>query len=379
MKVVFKYLIEGNIGLNKRQAFRVNFNGMDTIINSETIEGLKAISFHDDFEWLNSDSVEIMDISHRNDIEEVQTRSFYIYRDKSFFEAGVTEGYRLSFVSIVADCESEDELDDVEKFKALSQRVYSVLEYFLNTYKVLTDNISISVPDIDKIIGLEVFVVKSPYELKPIEDRKVEVDTDYSRNVKISDVEMVLSSKFANAYVKMPYENGYLVPTPNKAVMEKLIEMLQGGIKPEAFNVLLMNAKEELVAKSNYLVSSILSETAVEICIQSQLVKMCELRSISMLPCGGNNAEKDYFEAIVNGNIKESLLKKYLRGIFGIDVLGTREYNDWTSNTYNLRNKVVHKGYTSVTKEEAELSFNSSLHFINFVLKKIDVDRHTTA
>ena len=51
-----------------------------------------------------------------------------------------------------------------------------------------------------------------------------------------------------------------------------------------------------------------------------------------------------------------------------MDILQTKEYGDWRTKCYNLRNKVVHKSKIP-SKQEAVNALNAGVIFLNYLNK----------
>lgn len=362
MKYIFKYLINGSLGINSKIAYKVNYGGYNAMINSETLLAKKATSFTNTFNWLKSNGSKVAHIHHEFEEEKLSSRSIYIPDNGNFYEGGYTENYDVSFVSILIEISDRTRIENGEKFKKLKFEVTELLLYFLRTHRVVTDNYYVNIPHKDKVISLEVYEVIS-HNLKKLSESNNNISLDTESTPNISSFNAQLKSLFIDMFIPERYKDEELVKNTDDHSLEKLIKLLQDGKSPRNWEVLFMNAKEELLIKNNYFLSVILSETAFEVYIKSVLIDICERKGIEKLQVNSMGATKNFKEVILSGSIK-TLIKKHLNKLINYNIATLKEYSLWHEHTYDLRNEIVHNGTTEVTQEKASKALNNVLLFI---------------
>ena len=83
---------------------------------------------------------------------------------------------------------------------------------------------------------------------------------------------------------------------------------------------------------------------------------------------GKDQKIQKYTEAIENSNVSDAL--NIINSIFGENLKGTKEYNDWYSQTYSKRNEIIHKGKFETDENDAKKAFIATTTFIDFIRSK---------
>ncbi len=209
-----------------------------------------------------------------------------------------------------------------------------MLRTFIEKYRYVTQDSTIIVPNEDDFLIIEHLIGSETSNIKGA--------------VGIKFKPLSLKYHYDSILKKRRLKN----KLPDKT-LQALAARLKDGKELDLYLKFLMEAKAHAQIYNEYEISIIKSETALEIFIQNLLITICEAKETYKL------AKKDYKEAIFNGNIRENLIKMYLKH-FGINIAGTKEYNSWYDYCYKVRNDIVHRGNVKkLTEDDAKIAFES--------------------
>lgn len=152
---------------------------------------------------------------------------------------------------------------------------------------------------------------------------------------------------------------------------EKIERLLHVGNNGNISEQILLKAKDEMM-NGNYSLSIILSETAFETYMQNILINICKYKGINELAVGKNSSLKNCNEVIMNGNIKEHLIKRYLKSMINFNVGKLKEYTLWHEYTYDVKNEIVQSSNIRLTKKSAEKALNMTIKFIKKINDLVD-------
>jgi len=141
-----------------------------------------------------------------------------------------------------------------------------------------------------------------------------------------------------------------------------IAQWVTDGMNLEGYSHLLLISAERGIFHKDYIGSAILCQTAFEVFL-SEFVRTRALQAgISQLPIM-NNTLKPVVQTLEESAVKYTL-KVLLKTVTGTSVAGGKEYRDWDSNSYTLRNEIVHSGRIDVTRADVKKAFDSVMALI---------------
>ncbi len=327
-------------------------------------QGDKIFSFtRDTYEWLcppqnveKNDSlsnIEIIKLEAVRDRESIPIRYIRKFKDRDSYSGGIIEPTNYSIFNVHLNIDNIRSLQNKEIYNKFLKLSEDMLEHFIRLYQWVSQEKDVYLPNISDCPIVEVLV---------------------SENGDINSG--ILNQTFKFHSTKLNWDNLTKKPvkkTPlSKEAMNWFSNLLKSGKELELYQKLLLDAKEQGHLNRKYDLAILKIGTAFEVFVQDRLLRACELKGIKKLPGKGKNAkEKDYKEAIINGNVREELLSIYLKEITGISIKGTKAYNEWYTNAYSIRNEIIHRGKTDVNDKDAEVAFNSTVKLIFEIEKKL--------
>ncbi|HFZ2517711.1 TPA: hypothetical protein ACIJ20_000417 [Pseudomonas aeruginosa] len=132
----------------------------------------------------------------------------------------------------------------------------------------------------------------------------------------------------------------------------------------------LFEAKRQAFGYSQFDLSIVSSQTAVEVFISSQLRRYCKSREIDRLEVIIRKQKKaiSIDDFLLQGISK--IISK-ISDISNCKIRETPEYINWNEKVYQLRNSIVHAGKRGFSSDQARLAFTYSCEFIEAIEKLI--------
>ncbi|WP_411502962.1 hypothetical protein [Brevibacillus centrosporus] len=349
---LFKYVTHNNLPLDSGEGFYVNFDGHIALVRCESRIGEKLFSYRDNqYDWLtNSKFTELTANAMNKQGHEWISLKVKYKEDEDYFSGGTIEPCRYTLVEVALSITSGTSLKNADYLEKIKERSNDVLNYFLNMYRLVSNEIDVQLLDIRQPQIIEIWVSEDG-NIDPNIENVMTTFTPFQQTVIWDD----------------PFKKGYAKEQLSTEKKNQLMESLINGKPIALYENLLMQALDQGMIKNNYDISVILGETAFEVFMKEFLIENCERLNITELNVGkgkSNLVKKPYLDAINEASISE-LIKRHLTDVVGKNIAGGKEYNSWYSDAYELRNEIIHKGRMDVSEEKAKNAFTSIVNLIN--------------
>lgn len=360
---MLRYLFHIKLALPEDIGFFVQYKGNKSLVRVKTINGANISSYtNKDLSWLfqedgnQNNNLSVLKISTNDPLEQIPLRYIHYYNNKDHFSAGVVEPTYFSIFEVSFNIPNKDFLDKEDNIRLLDNSAFDIINDFTNKYRLVSQENDIYLPRSNESPVIEIWysdLVEQKGELISANLKPYKETVNFNGLKKLNK------------------------PILTKEKIEKLNNLLKTGSRIPLYQQLLLEAKEQGHINNNYELSVLKIGTSFEVFLKELLVNACQNIGIQKLPVGrGRDLEKlptkNYKEAIQEGNIKEDLLKKYLKIIIGNNsILTVKEYNYWHKWAYTLRNEIVHSGRTSVSENEARMAFESTNALIILISSKV--------
>lgn len=75
----------------------------------------------------------------------------------------------------------------------------------------------------------------------------------------------------------------------------------------------------------------------------------------------------NFADAILDGDVRENLLGDICEYLTGNNVKATKQYQEWLTHSYKMRNEVIHKLILYATEKEAIKAFEVTIKLMNYI------------
>ncbi len=362
---IFRSAFNFNLPLPQDRGFNVFFNNSPAFLRCLSRKGDLIISYLEGkYDWLiKGNGVKIYHVTAiKTSGDRELIRQFYTYDDvgKDIFCAGVVDKIKYTIIELFFNIDTIEILDDKKSFNSLKAKVFEFLSNYIDLYRLSTQDITFA---------------RSLLKKHPI----IEVLTS-EENIDLS--KPIIEGSFNSYKVELswddPAERGYMKSNVSEESINILVEGLRKDKRIELYEKLLLDAMEQAQINNSNNLSVILVENAFEVFLKEVLTQACKYKKIKRLPVGrGKNYEKDFRDAILEGNVREDLIFNYLKRIIGEEsynqnIAGRKIYNEWYNRTYKLRNEIIHKGKYEINSEQAKQAFQSTINFMNLIIQVLN-------
>lgn len=345
------------IALPNRDYYHVLTKGMSCWVECEEINGSVILSMSQDaLEWLGKGKDEGVSVLYGW----IKNRTDEIVKQQETYTSPVTSDilgtvtYRkVSRLRVYMEIDSISLFDTDEGVSGVRALAHDAVERFVDSYSFVSSDIDVTRFSSDEVCG-SVLWWTSDYS---IEEKRLRLNTSAKFNY-IKHVDVIKVAKRSSLFKK-----------PRRDIKDKLSAQLEVGEGFSEYLKILLEARS-LIARHQYDLSIVMSETAFEVFMRWVLIRICEQSGVSTLP-GRNKKQSegwDYVEAIQKGAVTEDLLR-YLDSFAMADVKGNQICARWKRNTYDKRIEIVHGGVFGNTFDDALVAYNSVSEFIQFVLR----------
>lgn len=356
---MFRFLFDIKMGLPETERFKFQHQGISCIISTKIVKGANITSYsRDNYSWITKTKEEDEQVRElkingefEGDLELLRCVKYFNNRD--IFSGGLIEPSSFTIFEILIEIPNREYLEKEENMTSLKEQATKILIYFIDSYRLVSQESDVYLPDIHETKIFEVLYSESNFNHEKCTFSAISQNHYWGR-----------------------------IPRPDKEVLsqdkiKKLSEFLKSDTKIPIHQRLLLDAKEQGILSKNYEVSILKINTAFEVFMQNLLIKACHVLKYKELPVGKGKLElldrKNCVEAILEGSIVNDLLKKYLYIVLGSkSILSISEYNKWHEHTYEKRNKIIHGGVTNVSEEEAMLAFKSTISLMNKIIYEVN-------
>ena len=125
---------------------------------------------------------------------------------------------------------------------------------------------------------------------------------------------------------------------------------------------LLLMATERGIRQKDFSTAVIFAQTAFEVFVSYFIKQRAALLNITQLPLN-NGKIKPVVEALEKSFLKH-ILREFVPRVTSSTIVGMKEYNNWDTHAYKLRNEIVHAGRIVVSESEAKKAFESVVALI---------------
>ncbi|WP_170419786.1 hypothetical protein [Ruegeria atlantica] len=333
--VIYSYYLNINFGFIDHQAFQMRVDGWDAVIYFEKLE---HASFHPyksknpNWEIQNGVSFD-PSVPNRSGGQDV-IGNYFIER-ADIFSTGYTRNGVANLVNI-RFCASIPQ----ENREAFAE---SCLARFLDVYRVMTFH------------GYGDNYLNNKNPVYRVQEGLLSGETQFRQDALDHGVTLTL-----------PPEDALSSFRQRSDAIDRIAGRLQLDRGIQTFEKMLNAGKKLIVYDEDYPLAIVMFGTAFETYVQTRLLKLCEDQGIATLK-SSNGKDKPYREAIEKGNIGY-LLEKHLCDLTNIQNIRAQQVcSVWNTDAYEKRNRVIHRGDTSFTREEAEQAYLAVIGFIEFI------------
>lgn len=298
------------------------------------------------YDWLskNEDIYETRIHSFNSKDEKLVARKTRFYKQRDTFSGGVIDPLKYTIVEIILEIENTNLLNDKTFFNDLSEHSNTLLVYFIDVYRAVSQNKTIHRPSVNQ---------------SPV----VEFCVSEAGNIEGLMVEASLKCNPSTFTWNDPFKKGNARQPLSDKKTKLLAKMLQSGRELKIFEQLLLDSQEQAHINHNYDLCIVLAETAFEVYLQELLLETHIINNHRLL---SDDEINNYEEAIKGSNIG-ILIKEHLKNLIGKNLAGSKEYTNWHKNTYTLRNDIIHKGSRNNSEKSAEKAFDSVAAFMKLI------------
>lgn len=230
--------------------------------------------------------------------------------------------------------------------KDLRGNIFKIISRFLLGYRLCSQDHTI--PDLRRE---DISVVETRYGTYTEAGRS---DQEYEFN---------LSGGFATFQAE-PMERHIKSFLAQKTI-DQLAQWLKDGLQISQHDRLLLIATEQAHVYGDYALSVISAQTAFEVFLSNFIKDRAAMAGITQLTMKKGEHKP------INEALEDSFLLYKIKGfipeITKCGIAGTKEYNDWHTYAYVLRNAIVHAGKRDVSFKDAKKAFEC----ITTLIKKI--------
>jgi hypothetical protein len=359
MLVLARIILPFTLRLIEKVSIELDFEGERVLIYTSLSDGTIIHSYQsEDMSWIGKKGDNVYEVEHIKLDESIIKSRKIIFSDneeKLDILEGNIDFTRFTSLNIVIPSKGEFlKADDIE-FADIKIRISQILVFFLNSYRIYTKEVDVYVPTRSAMPSISYYTMDN-YQYK-----------DGSFNGKLN---------FLARVINFPehHEVGLLKNTFKKEEQEDFARVLSSSDPAPAYYQLLGEAKYHELIREDYKLAIILAATAFEVYIQTRLIQECEHRNIKKIYLNKNSQiiSKGYEEVINNGNIREDLLGLICKQLTSSNaVKGSREFQQWYDYAYEVRNKIIHRGKYTATKDEAKAAIDAVLALANYVDKSL--------
>lgn len=339
-----------NLGIPENISFTVVNGNREAYISCQTRSGEHIFNFKEkDYSWIDGNDTmyytTVFGMVGEND--GIPVKHIVSPQGNVHFEAGGTiEPAIYTIFEIMLNIEGE--LTTEIELADIHDTAMEMLRLFIEKYRYVTQDNTIKIPGKDDFVVIEYL-------------QSTDVFKEIDKNTGIHFKPLSLKYNY-DSVLKKRRRKGKLKDKGLKI----FAEYLKDGRELAMYIRLLMEAKEHALIDERFEISILKSETAFEVYIQHLLVRLCEAKNIRTLMVG--KTSKNYKEVIFNGNIREHLIKNYLKELANLSIAGTKEYNEWYDYCFDIRNQIVHRGNSDdITEEDAKKAFESVNRLIEYI------------
>ncbi len=159
----------------------------------------------------------------------------------------------------------------------------------------------------------------------------------------------------------------------SQSELSELGRLLGSGQPVELHHRLLLDAKEQAFVHHQPDLAVVLIGTAFDVFLQHKIVEAADALGYTDLPLDPKKAKKSQpvqrapvTEAVARGGVQERLLR-YVEMLTKKTLLGTRIHNDWFDRAFNVRNRVIHKGFRALQQADAQQAFEATNAYMRFI------------
>lgn len=335
--VIYSYYLNINFGFVDHQAFKMLVNGTNAIIYFEKVSHTAHHPYRGrETNWVVQNGVSfeptIPNSSGRQDVI-----GEYSIETADIFSTGYTRNGIANIVHIRFDSRPPP-----EKREAFAE---ACLSRFLDIYRLMTFH------------GYGDNYLNNKAPVFKIQEGLLRNGTQFRQD-----------SLNHGTVFKLPPEDALESFSQTVDVVERIAGRLLLDKNLHTFEKMVNVGKKFFIYDEDYPLAIVMFGAAFETYIQFKLIELCEKKGIERLPVKGDKT-KPYLEVIEKGNIGQ-LLEKHLCYIAGINNIRDQEVcKEWDINAYKKRNRIIHRGHTDFSREDAEKAYLAVVDFIEFIHK----------
>jgi len=258
------------------------------------------------------------------------------------------------------DCPPDNERPSEQLLDEVRASGLKRVRYFVRAYRNRTDE-----PD--------VFVPALP-------DSPV-VEVSFSRQYSFDDafLKFQTASTHTTLFAESVERTGIGKPIADEAACLTLARQLRAATPITMVHELMIDASQLSTLHSNFRLSIVLSQTALEVFLQRRLEEECTQRGIAELE-GTSGRRRPVAEALSRGSLESDLLGRYAQQLAGRSVKDCGQYQDWYRYAYMPRKEIIHKGgLVDASEEDGKRAWQSVMAYTAVLDRLLIAGRSTTS
>jgi hypothetical protein len=353
---LFPWPLKSHLVLPDGVGFFAHHAGRDVMVTCEAREGARIFSYTGpQCEWLNPGyegfRTEIS-VSVAASVELRPYRHIYFRGQDPWVDATV-DLVRYTRLAVIFEIESTDVLDDETSFQALELWVASVVQRFVDMYRLVTQEIDVVRPHPEDLALVYVWVADH-YTFNPHEA---------VAGYRLHRPRFRWTSPAARGHDKEPVSND---------AMTQIGKLFRSEYQIPLSAQLLVDAKERAHTDGQYDVSIVLVATAFEAFLRECLAATCEAQGRSTMPVrvGKTTLDRDYKAAIAEGDLRRDLLE-YVNHLGANSAKGGREYTRWYHDAQEVRHRILHRGERGFSMQNFEAAFEAAIAYMRIICRNL--------
>jgi len=347
---MFDFPINSSIMLPSETGFYYKYSGRNVFIRCIPLTGKNTFSYLNKDNLSNNEvKVNVSTISNKN--KDAPVKSFFLSNQDGIYNGGFIEPKKFTRMQIYFEIDSIQLIKEENELKNIELWIASLVHDFIDLYRLHTNETDVVRPKLNDSSVIEILCAdKYKFEPDIIEGnfKMVHRIFNWDNNTKAGHIKKLVTSE----------------------IIHDFASDLKTGLRPKIYQKLLLDAREQSLHREDHDFSVVITEIAFETSLKEFLYDFCSITGKQELVVGKGKDQKiqKYTEAIENSNVSDAL--NIINNIFGENLKGTKEYNDWYSHTYFKRNEIIHKGKFETDENDAKKAFIATATFIDFIRSK---------
>jgi hypothetical protein len=355
MRILARLILPFKFSFKPNVFIQFIFKEEKVIIIGQPCEGVRVLSyFTKDYETLKESRKgrEFLRVKQKlKNAESIVIRTIVINKESENYLDGTIDLLKSTLFDVYFSFPDQSFSTDEKSHNLIRDKAIQILRFFINSYRTFTNEADIHNPS-----DLDLPLIELAYSKE-----------NWTEDAKIINGEYLFLTRIMTWLPSNA--TGLIKENMTSDAFNKFTEHLNSNEPRPYYLQLLADAKEQAIIRKNFNMSIVLSSTATEVYLIDRLIKECQIRNITQLTIGKGKREltKDYEEAILKGDIRDTLIGDICKSLTGKNIKESNEYHNWYKYAYDLRNQIIHQGLIIENESDSELAFKSVIKLIDSI------------